>query len=78
MVYDELVFLKGKLDMINSKTVLSCVKVSGETWASQIERSMAGQAMQMALVERRRGKFEVPRTSATGVTHISVFEVYDA
>lgn len=60
------------------KAILSCEKISGETWASQIERSMAGQAMQMALVERRRGKFNVPRTSATGVTYVSVFEVYDA
>ena len=64
--------------MVNSKTVLSCTKVSGETWATQVELAMAGQALQMALVERRRGKFEVPRTSATGVTYVSVFEVYDA
>ncbi len=60
------------------KTVLSCTKLSGETWASQIELAMAGEAMKMALIERRRGKFDVPRTSATGVTYVSVFEVYDA
>ena len=78
MVYDELVFLKGKLDMINSKTVLSCVKVSGETWTTQVELAMAGEAMRMALVERRRGKFSIPRRSDTGIVYTSVFEVYDA
>jgi hypothetical protein len=64
--------------MANSKTVLSCVKISGETWATQIELAMAGEAMKTSLVERRRGQFSIPRTSSTGAVHISVFEVYDA
>jgi hypothetical protein len=62
----------------SSKTVLSCVKVSGEQWAPQIELSMAGEAMRLALVERRRGLIAVSRRSDTGVVYESVFEVYDA
>jgi len=62
----------------SSKTVLSCVKVSGEQWASQVEMAMAGEAMQIALTERRRGLIAVSRRSDTGIVYESVFEVYDA
>jgi hypothetical protein len=64
--------------MDNSKVVMSCVKISGEQWAPQVERSMAGEAMRIALTERRRGLIEVSRRSDTGVTYISIFEVYDS
>ena len=70
-----------EIDMVNhanARMVLSCIKISGEQWATQVEMSMAGQAMQIALVERRRGLIEVSRKSDTGATYISTFEVYDS
>lgn len=62
----------------NAKMVLSCIKISGEQWAPQVEMSMAGEALRLALVERRRGLIEVSRKSDTGATYISTFEVYDS
>jgi hypothetical protein len=54
---------------------LQCVKLQGEQWAPQIEVSMAKQAMEIALSERKLGRVSVSRTSSTGVEYTSVFEV---
>ena len=54
---------------------IQCVKVSGEQWASQVEKAMARQAMETALSERRLGKVSVSRMSSTGIEYTSVFEV---